>query len=46
MTYILRAAVHEDQWERQLADILSLSQKAGIGEVMLMEQSHQIMMAP
>jgi len=44
--YILRAAIHEKHWERQLKGITDVCKKAGIKEVLLMEQSHAIMMVP
>lgn len=46
MAYILRLAIRETHWKAQLADLLSLCSSAGIEEVMLMEQSHQILMVP
>lgn len=46
MEYILRIAVHEDAWQRQLREILDLCRSAPITEVMLMEESHQIMTSP
>ena len=46
MRYILRCVIHAGCWERQLADIISVCHKARIEEVMLMEQSHQILMSP
>ena len=46
MNYILRAVIHEDQWERQLEDIVWVCHEAGIEEVYLKEQCHQILMSP
>lgn len=46
MNYILRAVIHEDQWERQLDDIIWVCHEAGIEEVYLKEQCHQILMSP
>ena len=46
MNYILRAVIHEDQWERQLDDIVWVCHEAGIEEVYLKEQCHQILMSP
>jgi len=46
MAFILRVVVHEERWESQLVDILSLCNQTGIQEIMLMEQSHQIQMTP
>lgn len=46
MNYILRAVIHEDQWERQLEDIVWVCHEAGISEVYLKEQCHQILMSP
>ena len=46
MNYILRAVIHEDQWERQLEDIIWVCHEAGIEEVYLKEQCHQILMSP
>ena len=41
MEYILRVAVHEDAWRRQLTELLSLFESTPIREVMLMEESHK-----
>ncbi|WP_320931257.1 hypothetical protein [Hungatella sp.] len=46
MNYILRAVIHEDQWKRQLDDIVWVCHEAGIEEVYLKEQCHQILMSP
>lgn len=46
MKYFLRVVVHEPSWERQLEDIVSLCHRAGIEEVLLKEQCHQILMSP
>lgn len=43
MEYILRIAVHESEWRRQLQEAIGICQKTPIREVMLMEESHQIM---
>ena len=45
MEYILRVAVHEDAWRRQLTELLSLFESTPIREVMLMEESHKILMS-
>ncbi len=45
MEYILRVAVHEDTWRRQLTELLSLFESTPIREVMLMEESHKILMS-
>ena len=45
MEYILRVAVHEDAWRRQLTELLSLFERTPIREVMLMEESHKILMS-
>lgn len=46
MYLILRQTIHEAHWERQLAEIIDVCKAHGINEVMLMEQSHQIVMVP
>lgn len=46
MHLILRQTIHEAFWQRQLNEIIELCHKAKIQEVMLMEQSHQIVMVP
>lgn len=46
MVYMLRVVIFEERWERQLDDIVALCRRAGIDEVLLMEQSHQILMVP
>lgn len=46
MEYILRVAVHEDAWQRQLGELLELCARTPIREVMLMEESHQILTSP
>ena len=46
MEYILRVAVHEDAWQRQLQELAALCARTPIREVMLMEQSHQILTCP
>ena len=46
MRYILRCVVHEPFWQRQLDDLVSVCHAGGIEEVLLMEQSHQIIMSP
>ena len=46
MNYILRVVIHEDAWQRQTAQILDLCARTPIREVMLMEQSHQILTCP
>ena len=35
MEYILRVAVHEDAWQRQLGELLELCARTPIREVML-----------
>lgn len=46
MRTILRQTIHEQFWQRQVQEIVELCRKTGIEEVMLMEQSHQIVMVP
>jgi len=46
MRYILRQTILESTWERQIKEIIELSRRVPIEEVMFMEQSHQIMMVP
>lgn len=46
MKYILRAVIHENEWQRQVEDIISLCHSAKIESVLLMEESHQISMSP
>lgn len=46
MRYILRQTIHASLWKRQLDEILDLAKQVPIEEVMLMEQSHQIVMVP
>lgn len=46
MRYILRQTIHASSWKRQLEEILELVKQVPIEEVMLMEQSHQIVMVP
>ncbi|MDO5399425.1 MAG: hypothetical protein Q4F17_00400 [Eubacteriales bacterium] len=46
MEYILRVAVHEDAWQRQLRELLALCRSTPVTEVMLMEQSHQLLTSP
>ena len=46
MNYILRVVIHEDAWQRQTDQILELCARTPIREVMLMEQSHQILTCP
>ena len=46
MPYLLRRVILEDRWETQLAELLAFCPRAGISEVLLMEQSHQLLMAP
>ena len=46
MHNILRVAVHEAVWERQLRDLIALCREAPIREVFLMEQSHQLLTSP
>ena len=46
MRYILRQTILESTWKRQINEIIELSKKVPIEEVMFMEQSHQIMMVP
>jgi hypothetical protein len=46
MKYLLRRVIFEDRWKTQLADLISLCDRAPIEEVLLMEQSHQMLMAP
>ncbi len=46
MRFILRCVIHETQWRRQLAQLLPFCRDACIQEVMLMEQSHQLLTVP
>ncbi len=46
MSYILRIAIHEKSWERQLSEIIQLCKDVNIEEVYLMEQCHQVIMSP
>lgn len=46
MNYILRLVIHEDSWQRQTAQLLELCAHSPITEVMLMEESHQILTCP
>lgn len=46
MRYILRHVVLSERWQTQLADLLALCDRAEIDEVMLMEQSHQVVTVP
>ncbi len=45
MNYVLRVVVHENAWQRQLEDIVSLCHYANIEEVFLKEECHQILMS-
>ena len=46
MSYALRVVIHEEQWKRQLEDIIWICHTADIEEVYLKEQCHQILMSP
>ncbi len=46
MRYILRVVVHENQWERQMQDVIRFCHYAHIEEVFVKEQCHQILMSP
>lgn len=46
MHYILRQVVRPHRWRAQLADVIELCRTSGIDEVMLMEQSHQVLTVP
>jgi hypothetical protein len=46
MRYILRQTIHASAWQRQLKEIIELAKRVPIEEIMLMEQSHQIVMVP
>ena len=46
MEYILRLVIQEGTWRRQVQDVLALCARAPVREVMLMEESHQIMTSP
>ena len=46
MSYALRVVIHEEQWEKQLEDIVWICHTANIEEVYLKEQCHQILMSP
>ncbi len=45
MKYILRVVIHENDWERQLEDIVMICKYADIEEVFCKEQCHQILMS-
>lgn len=45
MSYALRVVIHEEQWEKQLEDIVWICHTANIEEVYLKEQCHQILMS-
>ncbi|MBI4027415.1 MAG: hypothetical protein HY360_20690 [Verrucomicrobia bacterium] len=44
--YLLRRVILEDRWESQLAELVALCRRVGIEDVLLMEQSHQLLMTP
>ncbi len=46
MKYLLRRVILEDRWQSQLADLIALCRRVPIEEVLLLEQSHQMLMAP
>lgn len=46
MNYILRTVIHEDSWQRQTVQLLELCARTPITEVLLMEESHQILTCP
>lgn len=46
MRNILRVVIHEAIWKRQLQELLELCEQAPIQEVLLMEQSHQLLTSP
>lgn len=46
MNYILRTVIHEDSWQRQTAQLLELCAHTPVTEVLLMEESHQILSCP
>lgn len=46
MNYMLRRTILEDRWQAQLTELIALCRSAGIEEVLLMEESHQLLMVP
>lgn len=46
MNYWLRRVIFEDIWEQQTAELISLCKRADIDGVLLMEQSHMMLMSP
>ena len=44
--YLVRRVIFEDRWQAQLADLIALCGRVPIEEVLLLEQSHQMLMAP
>jgi hypothetical protein len=44
--YILRRVIWEDRWQSQLEELVDLCRRVPIEEVLLMEQSHQVLMVP
>lgn len=46
MKYWLRRVIFEDTWEQQLEELIALCRRAEIDGVLLMEESHMVMMSP
>lgn len=46
MKYWLRRVIFEDQWQEQLEDLILLCKRARIDGVLLMEESHLMLMSP
>lgn len=46
MKYILRRVIWADRWQKQLDELVDLCRRVPIEEVLLMEQSHQVLMVP
>lgn len=46
MSYLLRRVILEDRWQKQLDEIIAFCCDTKIEEILLMEQSHQILMVP
>lgn len=46
MKYWLRKVIFEDRWQEQLEELLLLCKRARIDGVLLMEESHLLLMAP
>ena len=46
MAYMLKVSVFEEQWKKNLCDIIDLCKRSDIREVFLMEQYHGILLIP